>query len=405
MSPELSPRFTDRARKTMKEAAQVARERRHLAIEPGHVLVALCREGSGVGANMLRNFQVDPTSLSERILGHPSFVMGEESELLVQDIPAGKYTKAVILAAATAAERLGHSYVGTEHLLIALTEVSSVAQEVLLLVGVTTTEAEEELRQLVGDSSPSNSADQAKSVEPTEMVRKAFEFANRVALDMNHERVGTGHVLLGLLKCPDGCGALRVLRHLNVDLKKVSDDMRCELLPCGDGVIMGKLPFTTGLKVAQDKMKDLGLQLESKAISTGHLLVALFHDISVVGVVLMNQGVNAENLNRALTDVLGEFDYVAEETLSEAREVGPGSTHAFFVGVEPKVSDTAEFDSYVANAKRDIESAPQEVRAQVWATLALATALNKIAESVKRICDVAELEANGVSQEKGKPKE
>ncbi len=243
MSPELSPRFTDRARKTMKEAAQVARERRHLAIEPGHVLVALCREGSGVGANMLRNFQVDLTLVSERILGHPSFVMGEESELLVQDIPAGMYTKAVISAAVAAAQRLGHDYVGTEHILIALTEVSSVAQEVLLSVGVTTTKAEEGLRRLVGDA-----------VTPRE----------------------------------------EELEH-------------------------------------------------------------------------------------------------------------PSLADVEWWGGDPIVD---KFQIYVSNAERDASAlhVHSEARAQVWATLALATALNKIAESIKRICDVAELEANDVSQEQG-PKE
>jgi ATP-dependent Clp protease ATP-binding subunit ClpC len=245
MSPELSPRFTDRARKTMKEAAQVARERRHLAIEPGHVLVALCREGGGVGANMLRNFQVDLTLVSERVLGHPGFVMGEESELLVQDIPTGMYTKAVISAAVAAAQRLGHDYVGTEHILIALTEVSSVAQEALLSVGVTTTKAEEALRQLVGDA-----------VTPREE-------------ELEHP---------------------------------------------------------------------------------------------------------------SLADVMSG-------------------------GVGDPIVD--KFQIYVSNAERDTSPSlvRSEARAQVWATLALATALNKIAESVKRICDVAELEANDVSQEKGKPEE
>lgn len=243
-----------------------------------------------------------------------------------------------------------------------------------------------------------NSADQAKSIEPTDTVRKALDFANGVALDMGHEYVGTEHILLGLLKCSGGCCAVRMLQRLNVNLQKISDDVG-RLAPCGQHVVMGKVPLTARAKDAKKRMEDLGSQLGSKAICTGHLLAALFFDEGTAGTVLMNQGVNAENLNQALMAVLGEFDYVAEETLSDTQEVGPGSASAFFVGVELQVPDTAEFDSFVANAKRDIESASPEARAQVWATLALATVLNDFVRSAKQICEMSESEMRKLSQE------
>ena len=61
-------RFTDRARKVMALANQEAQRFNHEYIGTEHILLGLVKEGSGVGANVLKNLDVDPRAWSERRL-------------------------------------------------------------------------------------------------------------------------------------------------------------------------------------------------------------------------------------------------------------------------------------------------------------------------------------------------
>ncbi len=116
-------------------------------------------------------------------------------------------------AAPQQARALGHSYVGTEHLLLALhTEPEGVAAQVLIGAGVGSDAVEAAVLRLV--------ARQDGSVEGelplTPRAKGALAGALAVALDLGHNYIGTEHLLLGLYREPQGLAA-QVLVQLGLD--------------------------------------------------------------------------------------------------------------------------------------------------------------------------------------------
>src|SRR3989344_4251772 len=109
-------RFTDRARKAVSLARQEAQRLQHQYLGTEHLLLGLLGEGSGVAANVLRNLDVDLDKIRrevEKIVQH-----GTEPPPQPTNIPFTPRTKHALELAAGAATKLGHGYVGTEHLLL-----------------------------------------------------------------------------------------------------------------------------------------------------------------------------------------------------------------------------------------------------------------------------------------------
>jgi len=75
----------------------------------------------------------------------------------------------------------------------------------------------------------------------TDRARKVMALANQEAQRFNHEYIGTEHILLGLVKEGSGVGA-NVLKHLEIDLRKVRLEVEKLVKSGPDMVTMGKLP-------------------------------------------------------------------------------------------------------------------------------------------------------------------
>lgn len=138
-------RFTDRARKVMVLANQEARRLNHEYIGTEHVLLGLLKEGSGVGANVLKNLGVD---LRKARLEVEKLVTAGPEMVTMGRLPQTPRAKRVIEYAVEEARNLGHNYVGTEHMLLGLVrEQDGVAAQVLLNLGLRL----ENVRHAVGD--------------------------------------------------------------------------------------------------------------------------------------------------------------------------------------------------------------------------------------------------------------
>lgn len=180
--------------------------------------------------------------------------------------------KQVIKLAKKEAQRLNHNYLGTEHVLLGLLKLGQgVAVNVLRNLNIDFETVRNEVEKLVGYG-PEIQVYGDPAL--TGKVKKVFEYANEEAANLNHNYVGTEHLLLGLLRQTDGVAA-QVLENLNVNLKEVRKEVLKELetfnlqLPPISGSNVGtpqgqsgpgqKLPFEKGQAsgTTNDKMPAL----------------------------------------------------------------------------------------------------------------------------------------------------
>jgi ATP-dependent Clp protease ATP-binding subunit ClpC len=151
-------RFTDRARKVMALANQEAQRFNHEYIGTEHILLGLVKEGSGVGANVLKNLDVD---LKKVRLEVEKLVKSGPDMVAMGKLPQTPRAKKVIEYAIEEARNLNHNYVGTEHLLLGLLrEQDGVAAQVLMNLGLKLEEVREEVLNLLG-AVPENEGDTA----------------------------------------------------------------------------------------------------------------------------------------------------------------------------------------------------------------------------------------------------
>ena len=141
-------RFTERARKVLALANQEAQRFNHEYIGTEHILLGLVKEGSGVGANVLKNMGVDLHKVRMEV---EKLVKAGPEMLTMGKLPKTPRAKKVIEYSIEEARNLNHNYVGTEHILLGLLrEQDGVAAQVLMNLGLKLDEVREEVLNLLG---------------------------------------------------------------------------------------------------------------------------------------------------------------------------------------------------------------------------------------------------------------
>ncbi|MDD5459137.1 MAG: ATP-dependent Clp protease ATP-binding subunit, partial [Phycisphaerae bacterium] len=141
-------RFTDRARKVMALANQEAQRFNHEYIGTEHILLGLVKEGSGVGATVLKNLDVDIKKLRLEI---EKLVKSGPDMVTMGKLPQTPRAKKVIEYAIEEARSLNHNYVGTEHILLGLLrESEGIAAQVLMNLGLKLENVRQEVLNLLG---------------------------------------------------------------------------------------------------------------------------------------------------------------------------------------------------------------------------------------------------------------
>lgn len=133
-------------------------------------------------------------------------------------------------------DRLGQSYIGTEHLLIALTQCDGVAKDILLANGVLPEKLQELAKQLIvlgGNEEP----DGRDSFSP--MARRVLQKSEQEANAFGETLAGTEHILVALIK-ERMCLAVRLLNTLEINVQKVFSDA---ILIMGGDMVMAKAEF------------------------------------------------------------------------------------------------------------------------------------------------------------------
>ena len=150
----------------------------------------------------------------------------------------------------------------------------------------------------------------------TDRARKVMALANQEAQRFNHEYIGTEHILLGLVKEGSGVGA-NVLKHLEIDLRKVRLEVEKLVKSGPDMVTMGKLPQTPRAK----KVIEEARSLNHNYVGTEHLLLGLLREQDgVAAQVLMNLGLKLEDVREEVLNLLGAGVGQLEEIDEEGME-------------------------------------------------------------------------------------
>ncbi len=142
-------RFTQRAQKVLQLAQEEAIRMKHESIGTEHILLGLIREGGGIAAKALEAIDVN-TQLIEEGIKELVGVGEKDVGPIVHYTPRAKK---VIELSVDESRKLGHSYIGTEHLLLALIrEGEGVAARVLGNAGVSLNKARQQVLQLLGSN-------------------------------------------------------------------------------------------------------------------------------------------------------------------------------------------------------------------------------------------------------------
>lgn len=148
-------KFTNRAKKAIESANNIASELGHSYIGTEHLLYGLRDEGNGVAAKVLDNQNITSQEILEKI----EELVGKE-EPIEETIGFTPRTKKVIENAFIESRRLGYNYIGTEHLLIGiLREADSIAARILLDLNVNIPQLYNEIIKVINDEDIGNKED------------------------------------------------------------------------------------------------------------------------------------------------------------------------------------------------------------------------------------------------------
>lgn len=155
--------FTEKAREAINCAHQAACELGHGYIGSEHILLGLLREGTGVAARALAKAGVS----EQEVLAKIKEAIGTGAPLAENaDLSLTPRSKRILEISAMEARRLGHNYIGTEHLLMAIIrDGDGVAAQILSALGVRLNEFYSETVNAIDSEPLSSASPQAKRIK------------------------------------------------------------------------------------------------------------------------------------------------------------------------------------------------------------------------------------------------
>ncbi len=186
----------------------------------------------------------------------------------------------------------------------------------------------------------------------TDRSRKVMMLANQEAQRFSHEYLGTGHILLGLVKEESGVGA-NILKNLGVDLLKVRLEVEKLVKSGPETVTMGKLPQTPAAKKGIEYAIEEARNLNHRYVGTEHLLLGLLgkqEEETTAQKVLMYLNLRLEDIREEVLKLLGQPKEPGQSvtgieepiTPSPDPQVNLGRLHTIFVDVPSRLEESFE---------------------------------------------------------------
>ncbi|HEV8229861.1 MAG TPA: Clp protease N-terminal domain-containing protein [Candidatus Limnocylindria bacterium] len=311
-------RFNDRAKRVLALAQDEAIRFNHNYIGTEHLLLGLAREGEGVAAKTLDALGVTLSNLRssvEKIIGRG------DSTITPSQISLSPRTKKVIELAIDEARKLGHSHVGTEHLLLGLVrEGGHVGAKALESLGVSLEAVRHKViatlgqpHREVGASAPESVSSQSTEqfAGPfdrfTDRAKRVLALAQGEAIRFNHNYIGSEHLLLGLIREQDGVAA-RALQTLGAELEKARQAVSF-IIGRGDAATApSEITLSPRTKKIIELAIDEARKLGHGRVGTEHLLLGLAREgEGIASGILESLGITMDKVRRAVIETLGQM--------------------------------------------------------------------------------------------------
>jgi ATP-dependent Clp protease ATP-binding subunit ClpA len=268
-------RFSEGARQVIVRAQEAARSLKHDRVDTEHLLLGLLHEKDGVAARVLRGRAVTAEQARAEILQRVA--SGEETT--ARTVPFAPRAKKVLERALLEALAQGQNSITGEHLLLALAdEPKGLAAAVLSDLGADSdTLRSEVIRVRTGQAAgvvPAPATPEAAGALErfTERARAVCELAKEEARDLGHASVIDDHLLLGLLRVPDGLAA-SALQSLGVTLDAARATARQH--EASAAPTSRHIRFTKSARQVLDRALREALGLGHNYIGTEHILLGL----------------------------------------------------------------------------------------------------------------------------------
>ena len=155
----------------------------------------------------------------------------------------------------------------------------------------------------------------------TDRVRKVLAMAREEAIRLQHDYVGTEHILLGLIREGEGVAAA-VLTNLSVDLDQIHERVEESVRKGKATIALGELPYTSRAKKVLEFAMAEARELNHSYVGTEHLLLGLLREEKGIAAQVLNSlGVTLEEARAETLKVLG-----SDVGSGEAAGIGGGSS-------------------------------------------------------------------------------
>ena len=157
----------------------------------------------------------------------------------------------------------------------------------------------------------------------TERVRKVIYLAREEAARLQHDYIGTEHLLLGVIREGEGIAAT-VLNNLGLDLERIRQEVENMVSAAGGTMTIGEIPFTPRAKRVLELAVEEARSLGHNYVGTEHLLLGLIREgEGVAAKVLLELGVDRKRVREETLKLLGGTPSAAGGTEREERPETP----------------------------------------------------------------------------------
>ena len=186
-------RFSHHAQRALTHAGLLVQRFHHPRVDTGHLLVGVLLSKGSLGHAVLVDLDLHPEPAQTHLesltlpLDHP-----------VEDPPNDAALDIALELAADESHWLGHHYIGTEHLLLGITRTNiGNASDLLRAVGIPADLVRRRVRRALNDGVREDTLERARhDARLSELSKRVLNAAEQMAVQMDHETVGLGHLLV-----------------------------------------------------------------------------------------------------------------------------------------------------------------------------------------------------------------